>query len=313
MKKYFLKRILISVVTWFIILTLIFVLVRIMPGNPFSDTHMSAEQIAAKRASMGLDDPVFVQLFRYLKGLLHGDLGSGTMLYNGVPIKAVLKVSLVNSLKIGGVAVLIGVIAGMLLGILAAVYKGTIIDHICGFLSILGICLPSYIFLIYLQQLLVYKWNLLPAFFDTTRWGSSVILPAVSMSLFSTSTILKFTRGQVIEVMNSDFIKLVKAKGVSGPKLVFGHVLRNALVPIVTVIAPLAVDLLSGATIIEKIYGINGIGKLMVDAISGAGVDYNYVLVLGMIYTTMYIVVMLLLDVLYGIIDPRIRVTGQEG
>ena len=313
MNRYFLKRTIMSLVTWFVILALIFILVRIMPGNPFPSTHMTAEQIAAKRESMGLNDPVLVQLARYLKNLLHGDLGSGTTIYSGVPIKTVLGVSLANSLKIGGVAVLIGVGLGMLLGILAAVYQGKLIDHICTAIAIFGVCVPSYIFLIYLQKIFVYKLNLLPAFFDSSRFGESVILPAVSMSLFSISTIMKFTRGQIIEVLNSDFIKLVKSKGVTGPRLIFGHVLRNALVPIVTIIAPLVVDLLCGATIIEKVYGINGIGKLMVDAISGVGVDYNYVLILGMVYTTFYIVAMLLLDIVYGIIDPRIRIAGSEG
>ena len=312
MKKYLIKRICVAIITWFIIFAAIFILVRIMPGNPFADTHMNAEQIAAKRESLGLNDPVFVQLFKYLNKVLHGDLGTGTLLYNGVPIKTVLGVCLANSLKIGGVAVLIGVGFGMLLGILAAAYKDTLIDHICNAVSIIGICLPSYIFLIYLQRLFVFKLNLLPAFFDESKWGQSVILPAVSMSLFSVSTILKFTRTQMIEVLDSDFIKLVKAKGITGHKLIFGHVLRNALVPIVTVIAPVIVGLLSGATVIEKIYGINGIGRLMVDALSGSGVDYNYVLVLGMVYTTMYIAAMLILDLFYGIIDPRIRITEGD-
>ena len=313
MKKYFIKRIGMSLLTWLVIFMAIFILVRVLPGSAFVDTHMTLDQIAAKKESLGLNDPVFVQMFRYLKGLLHGDLGSGTFLYNGVPIKTVLKECLSNSLRIGGLAVLIGVTAGMLLGILSAVYKGRAIDHICTALSILGICLPSYVFLIYLQQLFVYKLDLLPVFFDNSRWLQSAILPALSMSLFSISTIMRFTRKQILEVLDSDFIKLVKAKGITGPKLIFGHVLRNALVPIVTIIAPLAVDLLTGATVIEKIYGINGIGRLMIDAISGTGVDYNYVLILGMIYTTMYIAVMLVLDLVYGLIDPRIRLAGKEG
>ena len=312
MKKYLFKRLLTSFITWFLILVLIFVLVRIMPGNPFNDAKMSAEQIEMKRQSLGLNDPVVVQLFNYLKKILHGDLGNGTSLYNGVPIKTVLGPALLNSLKIGGVAVILGVGLGMLLGTLAAFYKGKAIDHICTVISIIGVCVPSYIFLIYFQQLFVYKLRLLPVFFDSSRWWSSVVLPALSMSLFSMSTIMKFTREQMIEVLMSDFIKLVKAKGVTGSKLIFNHVLRNALVPIITVIAPIVVDLLMGSSLIEKIYGINGIGKIMVDAISGAAVDYNYVLVLGMVYTTLYIGIMLVLDLVYGLIDPRIRIAGGE-
>ncbi|MBR3747115.1 MAG: ABC transporter permease, partial [Selenomonadaceae bacterium] len=114
-------------------------------------------------------------------------------------------------------------------------------------------------------------------------------------------------------VLNSDYVKLAEAKGLYGFELVRRHVLRNALIPVVTVIAPLVVDLLTGAMVIEKIYGINGVGKLMVDAIAGQGVDYNYVLALGIVFSALYIGVMLVLDILYGIIDPRIRLTTKEG
>ena len=117
----------------------------------------------------------------------------------------------------------------------------------------------------------------------------------------------------MLEVINSDYVKLAEAKGIYGFELIRKHVLRNALIPIVTVIAPLVVDLLTGAMVIEKIYGINGVGKLMVDAIAGQGVDYNYVLALGIVFSALYIGVMLVLDILYGIIDPRIRLATKEG
>ena len=135
----------------------------------------------------------------------------------------------------------------------------------------------------------------------------------LSLSLFAISTIARFTRNEMIEVLNSDYVKLAEAKGLYGFELIRKHVLRNALIPIVTVIAPLVVDLLTGAMVIEKIYGINGVGKLMVDAIAGQGVDYNYVLALGIVFSALYIGVMLVLDILYGIIDPRIRLTAKEG
>ena len=116
----------------------------------------------------------------------------------------------------------------------------------------------------------------------------------------------------MIEVMNSDYVKLAESKGLYGFELMRRHVLRNALIPIVTVIAPLVVDLLTGAMVMEKIYGINGVGKLMVDAIAGDGIDYNYVLALGIVFSSLYIGIMLLLDILYGIIDPRIRLSAKE-
>lgn len=117
----------------------------------------------------------------------------------------------------------------------------------------------------------------------------------------------------MLEVINSDYVKLAEAKGLYGFELIRKHVLRNALIPIVTVIAPLVVSLLTGAMVIEKIYGINGVGKLMVDAIAGQGVDYNYVLALSIVFSALYIAAMLVLDILYGIIDPRVRLTKKEG
>ena len=138
-------------------------------------------------------------------------------------------------------------------------------------------------------------------------------MPALSLSLFSMSTVARFTRNEMIEVMDSDYVLLAESKGMYGTKLVTKHILRNALIPIVTVIAPLIVDLLTGALVVEKIYGINGIGKLMVDAITGEGIDYNYVLALGILYSALYIGIMLILDIIYGLLDPRIRVANTGG
>ena len=133
------------------------------------------------------------------------------------------------------------------------------------------------------------------------------------MSLFTMSTIARFTRNEMVEVLDSDYVLLAESKGIHGTKLILRHVLRNALIPVVTVLAPLVVDLLTGALVVEKIYGIQGIGKLMVDAISGEGIDYNYVLALGILYSALYIGIMLVLDLVYGVLDPRIRISAKGG
>ncbi|MDO5709510.1 MAG: ABC transporter permease [Coriobacteriales bacterium] len=313
MAKYILKRIGLALATLLLIIFVLFVLVRIMPGNPFPSERMSAEQIANKRAEMGLDDPILVQFGRYMAGLAHGDFGKGTSLYYGAPIKTVLGACIQNSFKIGGLAILIGTAVGLLLGITAALNKGTFIDGFCTVFSILGVCVPGYVFLIFLQYFLSYKIKVFPYFFDASRFLYSSILPAVSLSLFTMSTVARFTRNEMVEVMDSDYVHLAESKGMYGSTLVLKHILRNALIPIVTVLAPLVVDLLTGALVVEKIYGINGIGKLMVDAIAGEGVDYNYVLALGILYSALYIGIMLVVDILYGILDPRIRVASGKG
>ena len=209
-------------------------------------------------------------------------------------------------------SILFGTTVGLAIGIIAALNRGTVIDGFCTVLSILGVCIPSYVFMIFLQYFFAYQIPFFPYFFDPSRFLFSSIMPAMSLSLLSISTVARFTRNELIEVMNSDYVKLAESKGLYGFELIRKHVLRNALIPVVTVIAPLVVDLLTGAMVMEKIYGVNGVGKLMVDAIAGEGIDYNYVLALGIVFSSLYIGVMLVLDILYGIIDPRIRLAAKE-
>ena len=311
MLKYIVKRIGMALATLLVIIFVLFVLVRIMPGNPFPSERMSATQIANKRAEMGLDDPILLQFARYMKNVLRGDFGKGSSLYNGAPIKTVLSSCVSNSFRIGGLAILIGTVLGLLLGVCAALHRGKFLDGFCTVFSIVGVCVPSYVFLIFLQYNFSYKVSFFPYFFDSSRFLFSAILPALSLSLFTMSTIARFTRNEMVEVIDSDYVCLAESKGMEGGLLIRRHVLRNALVPIVTVLAPLIVDLLTGALVVEKIYGINGIGKLMVDAIAGEGVDYNYVLALGILYSSLYIGMMLAVDILYGILDPRIRVSAK--
>lgn len=313
MRRYVLKRILMSALTLLAIIFVLFVLIRIMPGDPFPVERMSAEMILQKREELGLNKPVLVQFVDYMSMLASGSFGNGTSLYNGAPIKPILTACLINSFKIGVLSILFGTFVGLTIGIVAALNRGKFLDGLCTLISILGVCIPSYVFMIFLQYFFSYKLSIFPYFFDPANFFGSAIMPMLSLSLFAISTVARFTRNEMVEVMNSDYVKLAEAKGLYGFELIRRHVLRNALIPIVTVIAPLVVDLLTGAMVIEKIYGINGVGKLMVDAIAGQGVDYNYVLALGIVFSALYIGVMLLLDILYGIIDPRVRLTTKEG
>ena len=312
MTRYILRRILLALATLFLIVFVLFVLIRIMPGNPFPVERMTAEMIAMKRAELGLDEPILVQFANYLSLLMSGSFGNGTSLYNGAPIKPILFACMENSFKIGGLSILFGTFTGLALGITAALHRGKFLDGFCTVVSILGVCVPSYVFMIFLQYFFSFKIPFFPYFFDASQFLFSSIMPSLSLSLFTIATVSRFTRNEMVEVMNSDYVKLAESKGLYGFELLRKHVLRNALIPIVTVIAPLVVDLMTGAMVIEKIYGINGMGKLMVDAIAGDGIDYNYVLALGILFSSMYIFVMLLLDILYGILDPRIRIAKEN-
>ena len=161
---------------------MLFVLVRIMPGNPFPSERMSAEQIQNKRAEMGLDDPILTQFIRYMGNVLKGDFGKGTSLYYGAPISTVLSTAVSNSFRIGGLAVLIGALIGLLLGITAALNRGRFLDGFCTVFSILGVCVPSYVFLIFLQYTFSFKIPFFPYFFEEKRFLFSSVIPSVYLS-----------------------------------------------------------------------------------------------------------------------------------
>ena len=225
MIKYILKRILLAVVTLFIITFLLFVLIRIMPGNPFPVEKMTAEMILQKRAELGLDLPILVHFKNYVSMLMSGSFGNGTSLYNGAPIKPILWICLENSFKIGVLAILFGTSVGLLLGITAALNRGKFLDGFCTVASILGVCVPSYVFMIFLQYSLAFKIPFFPYFFDPSKFLFSSVMPSLSLSLFTIATVSRFTRNEMVEVMNSDYVKLAESKGLYGFELLRKHVL----------------------------------------------------------------------------------------
>ena len=227
MTKYIAKRILMAFVTLFIITFVLFVLIRIMPGNPFPVERMSAEMILQKRMELGLDKPILVQFTDYLNLLASGSFGNGTSLYNGAPIKPILIKCLENSFKIGVLSILFGTVVGLLIGIVAAMHKGKFLDGLCTVVSILGVCIPSYVFMIFLQYFFSYKIPFFPYFFDSSKFLFSSIMPALSLSLLAISIIARFTRNEMVEVMNSDYVKLAEAKGLYGWELIRKHINSN--------------------------------------------------------------------------------------
>ena len=169
MSKYIVKRILMSVLTLFIIVFVLFVLIRIMPGDPFPVERMSAEMIALKREELGLNKPILIQFADYMSLLASGSFGNGTSLYNGAPIKPILIACLINSFKIGVLSILFGTGVGLSIGIVAALNRGKFLDGFCTLVSILGVCIPSYVFMIFLQYFFSYKIPLFPYFFDPAQ------------------------------------------------------------------------------------------------------------------------------------------------
>ena len=310
MKKYVFKRVVTALFTLLAITLILFILMQLMPGSPFNDEKLNAAQRASLYAKYGLDQPIVIQFFRYVANMFRGDLGVSYKISKNTPITQLISSRLPISIRIGFAAVTIGAIAGLLLGLLAAFKKDTIWDTLATVISVIGVSVPSYVFALALSYQFGFKLGWFPMLFTAKDVLGSSVLPSISLSMFTMASIARFTRAEMIEVLGSDYMLLAESKGLSGSKLIFSHALRNALIPIITVLAPLVVDLMTGSLVVEKIFSIPGVGSLLVNAIQSN--DYNVVIALSFIYSAMYIGIMLVVDILYGVIDPRIRV-AKEG
>lgn len=309
MKKYTLKRVLTFIFTLLAILLILFILMQLMPGSPFNDEKLNDDMRAALYAKYGLDKPIIVQFFNYVKNMLQGDFGVSYKISKNTPISQLIQTRLPISIGIGGMAVALGAVVGLLLGLLAALKHNTIWDTLATIISVIGVSVPSYVFALALSYNFGFKLQWFPMLFSQKDIMGSSVLPSISLSMFTMASIARFTRSEMLEVLGSDYMLLAESKGLSGPALIFRHALRNALIPIVTVLAPLIVDLMTGSLVVEKIFAIPGVGSLLVNAIQSN--DYNVVISLSFIYSAMYIAIMLVVDLLYGVIDPRIRLAKK--
>ncbi|MRI81015.1 ABC transporter permease subunit [Aerococcaceae bacterium DSM 109653] len=310
MSKYLFKRILISLATLLLIVFILFILLQFMPGSPFNDERITPEQRELMNIRYGLDKPVLVQFVNYVKNMLTGDLGVSYSISRDVPVTTLLQSRLPVSFELGFWAVIVGTLSGLIFGTIAAFNQNSIWDTISTLLSVIGVSVPSYVFALGLSYYFGFQWRIFPILFNLNDKAMSMVLPVISLSLFTMASIARFTRTEMIEVLQSDYIQLAESKGVTGSRLLFKHVLRNASIPILTVLAPLIVGLMTGSMVVEQIFSIPGLGQLLVQAIQSN--DFNIVMGISFIYSALFIFVMLVVDILYGILDPRIRVTGGE-
>ena len=310
LKKYVLKRVLIALVTLLVILLVLFALLKLMPGTPFNDEKLNEAQKAALMAKYGLDQPIIVQFFNYVTNMLHGDLGVSYNISKNTPIAQLLQTRLPTSLRIGGQAVLLGAVIGLLLGIVAALKHNSFWDTLCTVVSVLGVSVPSYVFALFLAYTCGFQLGWFPQLYQINQPFISSVLPSMALSMFTIASIARFTRSEMLEVLDSDYLLLAASKGLSQRALITRHTLRNALIPIITVLAPLIVSLMTGSLVVEKIFSIPGIGSLMVQAIQSN--DYSVTIALAFVYSAMYVGIMLVVDILYGIIDPRIRLAKED-
>lgn len=308
--KYILKRLLISLATLFVILFVLFLMVRFLPGSPINNEKLSKAQRAVIEAKYGLNQPLMIQFVNYVKSMLTGDFGVSMNLYKDMSVASLVGNAAQISFVYGIVAVIIGTAIGIALGVFAALHRNTIWDTIATIISVIGVSIPSFVFALFILILFSSNLKILPTAYSSANPVHSSIMPILALSVGVIANVARFTRTEMISVLSSEYMTLAKAKGLDGKTLIFKHALRNALIPVITILGPILVNLMTGTMVVEKICSVPGLGKLLINSIQSS--DYNIILACSFLYAAMYIIMMLIIDVSYGIIDPRIRLGRDD-
>ncbi|WP_242996762.1 ABC transporter permease [Coprococcus sp. AF21-14LB] len=306
MLKFIGKRLAFAVLTLFLIATATFFLVAGAPGDPIAAKvgQMPEQAQAIINAKYGFDRPVVERYFMYMKNLITtGDFGE-SIIYTGKSANDIIRDNTLISAKIGLIAIALQATIGVLLGLIAALNRGKPVDHIIRVLVVLAICVPSFVFAALLQYFLAFKWKLVPVF----GWGElrHYILPVAAYAIGGIASYCKYMRNSTLSVISEDYIVTAKAKGCTKKRVVRKHILRNSMIPIVTMIGPAVAGIFAGSFIIEKMFAIPGLGSYYVKAVSDN--DYTMVIGLTIFFAILYVLALIIVDILYGIVDPRIRV-----
>ena len=312
MFKYVLKRIGLMFFVFFIILTMCFVLVKLLPVTDAKQFGKDANLILQRREALGYNEPILVQYGIFIKkSVLGGDWGISESLYRGQEVWDVFVSKLPATLLVNLYAVLFSVPLGLILGIYAALKKNKWQDHVISALIMIFISVPGYVFALLIQYFLCYKLKWFPLQMESgTDWFSwdmfvSVIPAVLSLGVSGIAGLARYMRAELSEVLNGEFMLLARIKGLTRVQATIRHALRNAMVPVFPVILGEFVGILSGSLIIEKIFGVPGVGQLYVNSITA--LDYNFFMLLSAFYTLVGLVSGIVVDICYGFIDPRIR------
>ncbi len=306
MPKYIAKRAFMAAVTAFLVATLTFFIMNMVPGGPFlAEKAVTPQAQAAMEAKFGLDKPLSEQYVTYMEDLMHGmhgDLGP-SLKKRGRTVNQIIATKFPVSAKLGGIAILVAVFVGVPLGSVAAFNRGKFLDNLIIVGSTAGIAIPSFLSSTLLMYFLSTKLNLLPSM--GLNDPVNYIMPVIALSLYPTAYIARLMRSSMLDVMGQDYMRTARAKGISTFKSIFKHALRNAILPVVTYLGPLLASLMTGSFIIEKIFTIPGLGSEFVGAITSR----DYPMIMGTtIFLAVFIIVMnMIVDIAYAYIDPRIK------
>jgi oligopeptide transport system permease protein len=282
---------------------------NLLPGTPYNNRDkLSPAQLQVLDAKYGLNEPLLQRYVTYIKNILHGDFGI-SLQFSDQKVSTLLGSRMGVSIQLGLQAVLFGTLTGIILGIIAAMKHNTWIDTFCSLFAIIGRSAPSFVVAVLLQYIFAVTLNLLPIGLWKDGFRSS-ILPTLALSISPMADTARFIRTEMIEVLGSDYIELARAKGMSELRLVLTHGLRNTLIPMVTIIGPLTVSLITGSMVVENIFAIPGIGEQFTKSVLSN--DYSTIMAVTILFSTLLVIVIFLMDVLYQLIDPRIRVGGKS-
>ncbi|MFX0548075.1 ABC transporter permease [Hathewaya histolytica] len=310
MGKFILKRLGYMILTLYITITITFFLIHAVPGDPLASLARNLPpQIKANYyAKYGLDKPVATQYGIFMKNLvLHGDLGE-SLTYPGRSVGETIKNYAPISGRIGIQAILMGFVIGVTLGIIAAFNRNKVPDYVVMFLAILGISIPSFVLAALLQYFFTVKFMILPS----TGWGEfkHTILPTIAMSFGSIATYARYMRANCLDVLGQDYIITAEAKGVSKISLIVKHVIRNAILPAITILGPQIAMIFIGSFVIESIFSIPGLGQYFVSSVN----DRDFTMIMGqtIFMSSLYIIALVVVDIVYGLVDPRIRLSSSS-
>lgn len=308
--KYLLKRVFFMAITLWLIATITFFMMQFLPGTPYTNAEkLSPEQIALLNKQMGLDKPIIVQYGNYLINIMKGDFGISFQFKNQA-VSNLLGGRIGPSVQLGLQAIGFGTFFGIILGTISAMKQNTWIDTLSTLVAILGRSIPNFVFAVLLQYVFAIKLEVLPI----AKWESFAytLLPTLALAMSPLADSARFIRTEMVEVLHSDQVELAKSKGLSRWETAFKHGLRNSLIPILTLLGPLAVGLMTGSLVVENIFAIPGIGEQFVKSIMTN--DYPTIMAVTILYSTMLVSIIFIVDVLYGIVDPRIRISeGSRG
>lgn len=303
MLSYLLQRLKVAIPTLLVVVTIAFFLIRLAPGGPFDSEKQIPEEIAANIAAVyHLDDSLIVQYGYYLWNLLQGDFGP-SFKYQDYTVTELIIQGFPVSLSLGLFAMLVALLMGIGMGFLAAIKRNSALDHIIMSTAMMGIAIPNFV----VAPLLALVFGVLLGWLPTGGWGTwqQMVLPIISLALPQVAVIARMTRASLLETLNSPYIDTARAKGMPWHLILFRHALKPTLLPVISWLGPATAALITGSVVIEQIFGLPGIGRYFVNG----ALNRDYTLVMGVVifYATLIIVMNLLVDLLYAVIDPRIR------